>query len=262
MPSQFPVLPSTFPILPSLILLAARASALFQTGTSPAIQDPFLNPPPTTCPVLQDGATTNTFPWTHNPTCVDAVLPSRDAAQQHTGTHRQFCVYTNAAFNSGRGLSLVTTPETAAELTFEVFAPYFNDTVNVHAPWEVRDAEGKGKGLFATREVAAGDTLILKSPVLFVSKEVLGTPSRARRNALLRTAVEQLPEERRKLVMGLSVGGRGGTEDVGDVVEDLIRDIVEGNGIGMRVGDGSAHLMVVPEAAVSAVLLLYKPDGF
>jgi hypothetical protein len=194
-------------LLPTL-LLATGATALFQTGFSPAIQDAFINPPPTTCPVIQDGATSNTFPWTHNPTCINAVLPSPEG-DGHLGIHRDFCVYTNAAFNSGRGISLVTTPETAAELTAEVFSPYFDDAANLNPPWEMKEAKGKGQGLFATRKIAAGDTIILKAPVMFVSKEVIMTPSRARKNLLFRTAVEQLPEKSRGLVMGLSTGGRG-----------------------------------------------------
>jgi hypothetical protein len=239
-------------ILPTL-LLATSATALFQTGSSPAIQDPLINPPPTTCPVVQDGATSNTFPWTHIPLCVDAVLPSPEG-DSHQGIHRDFCVYTNAAFNNGRGLSLVTTPETAAELTFDVFSPYFDDTPNFDPPWEVKEAKGKGQGVFATRSIAAGDTLILKSPMLFVNKEVLVTPNRARRNLLLRTAVEQLPEKSRNLIMGLSTGWRGGEEDVGDVQEELIGDLVSVNAVRVRVWDGVGHLAVVPEAAVSAAL--------
>jgi len=115
----------------------------------------------------------------------------------------------------------------------------------------MKEAKDKGQGLFATRSIAAGDTIILKAPVLFVSKEVLATPSRARKNLLLRTAVEQLPEKSRGLVMGLSTGGRGGERDVGDVQEELIGDLVGINAVRVKVWDGVGHLVVVPEVAVS-----------
>jgi hypothetical protein len=238
-------------ILPTL-LLATRATALFQAGSSPAIHDLLTNPPPTTCPVLQDGATSNTFPWTHNPTCADAVLPS-PFGDGHLGVHRDLCVYTNAAFHGGRGLSIITTPETAAELSYEVFEADFDDTPNLHPPWVQKEATGKGQGLFATHPIAAGDTFMLKPPVLFVSKDALVTPSRSRKNLLFRTAVEQLPEKSRDMVMGLSTGWRGGKEDVGDVQEELIGELVSVNAVRTRVWDGTGHLVLVPEAAVSLV---------
>jgi hypothetical protein len=232
------------------LLLVTQATALFQTGTSPAIQDPLINPPSTSCPVVQDGATTNTFPWTHSPICAEIIVPSPES-DAHQGMQRNFCVYTNALFNNGRGLSLITTPEVAAELTAEVFSPYFDESPNYNLPWEMKEATGKGKGLFATRPITAGDTLILKSPVLFVSREMMATPSRQHRSVLLRTAVSQLPEESRKLVMELSSGGRGGEGDVGDVAEELIADLVGVNAVRVKGWDGTGLLAVVPEAAVS-----------
>ncbi|KAF1958018.1 SET domain-containing protein [Byssothecium circinans] len=223
-------------ILPFLWIIT-RTTALFQTGLSPSIQDPLTNPPPTTCPVAQDGTTSNTFPWSTNPTCVQAVLPTSEDSG-HLGVRRQFCVYTNIFFNSGRGISLVTTPEVAAELTREVFQDYETPIPGL-TPWTQKAVEGKGEGLFAEREIEAGETLILKSPVLFVMREALSTPSRSRRHLLLETAVRQLPERTREMVRGLSRRG-GGYE---------IEDVVNVNAVRVKVWDGSSHLVVVPEAA-------------
>lgn len=222
------------------LLLATPTTALFPTGFSPAIQDGLVRQAPNTCPVAQDGSTSNTFPWTHNPTCVQAVIPSA-GDHGHLGVHQDICVYTNTAFNSGRGISLVTTPEVAAELMSTVFEPYAADVAGESA-WEMRETEGKGKGLFATRRIKAGQTLILKSPVLFVSKPALETPSRQRRHLLLTTAVNQLPEKTREMVMGLSRRG-GGFE---------IEDIINVNSVRVKVWEGTSHLVIVPEAAVSS----------
>ncbi|KAF2646373.1 SET domain-containing protein [Massarina eburnea CBS 473.64] len=221
-------------------LLIAHTTALFQTGTSPAIQDSLTNPPSTICPVAQDGTTSDTFPWSINPTCVHAILPSDEESLtgQHLGVRRHFCVYTNTYFNSGRGISLITTPETAAELTREVFQDY-ETSLSGTTTWVQREVEGKGKGLFANRRIEAGETLIMKSPVLFVSKEALSTPSRYRRHLLLETAVKQLPERTREMVMRLS--RRGG--------EDEIEDVLNVNAVRVKVWEGSSHLVVVPEAA-------------
>ncbi|KAF2251968.1 SET domain-containing protein [Trematosphaeria pertusa] len=225
---------------PSLLvplLLATRATALFETGSSPAIQDPLVNPPPTTCPVLQDGITSNTFPWTHNPTCVTAVLPST-GDHGHLGVHQDFCVYTNTNFNSGRGISLVTTPEVAAELMSETYSPFFEEVAS-ESSWEMKETASKGMGLFAKRNIKAGETLILKSPALFIARDALDTPSRSRRRLLIETAVKQLPEKTRELVMVLS--RRGGQSEY--------EDIIHTNSHRAKVWDGSSHLVLVPEAA-------------
>lgn len=139
-------------------------------------------------------------------------------------------------------MSLVTTPEVAAELTKDVFSHYETELLGEVA-WTQKEVEGKGQGLFATRGIEAGETLILKSPVLFVSKEALTTPSRHRRHVLLETAVEQLPERTREMVMRLS--RRGGEEDV-------LEDLINVNSVRVKVWEGTSHLVVVPEAAVSS----------
>lgn len=179
--------------------------------------------------------TFDTFPWTHNPTCVHAVIPSGVGS----GQHQDFCVYTNAAFASGRGISIITTPEIAASLTAESFAPYEKE---LEGPilYEARETDGRGIGLFATQDIAAGTTLILKHPVLFVAREALNTPSRTRRQLLLSKAIEQLPEKTREMFLNLA-RSRGGPE---------INDIIQTNSMRMKFEDGTGHLGVVPEAAV------------
>jgi hypothetical protein len=219
-------------------LLVAQTTALFPTGSSPAIQDPLINPPSTICPVAQDGATSNTFPWSVNPICVHAILPSE--IEPRIGIKREFCVYTNTAFNSGRGFSLVTTPEVAAELTNDV-SQQSATTVSGNVSWEMKEIEGKGKGLLAKRAIEAGETLILKSPVLFVSREVLSLPSRQRKHLLLEKAVGQLPEKTGDMVLALS--RRGG--------EGVIEDVINVNAVRTKVWEGTPHLVVVPEVAVS-----------
>lgn len=217
--------------------LASVTSALFATGSSSAIQDPFVNPPRSVCPVAQDGTTSNTFPWTHNPTCINLVLSSSDGAGR--GVHQDYCVYTNVVFASGRGISLVTTPEIAASLTAETFQPYLETEFEV--PYEAKETEDRGIGLFASKDIKAGETLIKKAPALFVAKDVLASPSKTRRSLLLGTSVKQLPEKTRREFMGL-VKSMGGEE---------VEDRVLTNGFGVKVWDGTSHLVVVPEAAVS-----------
>ncbi|KAF9736616.1 hypothetical protein PMIN06_003396 [Paraphaeosphaeria minitans] len=204
-------------------------------GQSPQIQDGLRLRAPTTCPVVQDGRTSTTFPWTHAPTCVPLVL----AAEEHTGRRDTYCVYTNAAFNDGRGVSIVTGPESAAELASEVWETGLGRGRAEGGMWQAREVGGKGLGLFAERPIDSGETIIFESPVLVVSRKVLGSVSHSRRKMLLEKAVGQLPQRTRDMVMALS--RRGG--------ESEVEDIVNVNAVGAKVWDGTSHLIVVPEAA-------------
>jgi hypothetical protein len=212
------------------------AAELFETASSHAIQELLTHPPSNTCLVAQDGLTIDTFPWTHNPTCVQAVLPNGVGS----GQHQDFCVYTNAVFASGRGVSIITTPEIAASLTAESFVQY-EEELDGPVLYEERETDGRGIGLFANQDIEAGTTLIMKHPVLFVAREALSTPSKTRRQLLLGKAVEQLPERTRTMFLNLAKS-RGGPE---------INDIIQTNSMGMKFEDGTGHLGVVPEAAVS-----------
>jgi hypothetical protein len=225
-----------FAFLLQLHILLVTAE-LFHRASSPSVQDLLTHPPSNICPVAQDGLTFDTFPWTHNPTCVQAVLPNGVGS----GQHQDFCVYTNAAFASGRGISIVTTPEIAASLTMESFAPY-EEELDSPVLYEERKTNDRGIGLFATVDIEAGTTLISKHPVIFVAREALSTPSKTRRQLLLKKAVEQLPEKTRTSLLNLAKS-RGGPE---------INDIIQTNSMGMKFEDGTAHLGVVPEAAVSS----------
>jgi len=76
-----------------------------------------------------------------------------------------------------------------------------------------------------------------------IRKEALKLLNRSGRQRLLERAVEQLPNETQKSVLGLS------RRDEGKSLE--IEDVVNVNSFRARVWDGSPHLMVVPEPAVS-----------
>ena len=232
----------------SLLFSSATKAELFHTASSSAVQDGLINAAPTTCPVAQDGYTSNTFPWTHNPTCVNAVLPNADV--EGLGIHQTFCAYTNANYNNGRGISFVVTPEVAASITSETFGMGVGglegQVGGEMGMWEVKETKEKGKGLFARRDVAAifaGESLIIKTPVLFVSKRLLDTPSTSRRQLVLHKAVEQLPEATRKMVENLVVSRDGG-----------VKEIILTNGITVKwpwADEVPELLAVTPEAAVS-----------
>jgi hypothetical protein len=233
----------------STLLCASNAKAeLFYTARSPAIQDGLINKPASICPVAQDGATTDTFPWTHNPTCVDVVMPNEGNEAVGAKGPQTFCAYTNADYNNGRGVSLVVTPEVAASVTMETFGMSIGGMEGVVGEnmgmWEVKYAGEKGKGLFAKKDIAGifpGESLIVQTPVLFVARPLAETENRPQH--VLKQAVEQLPAETREMVKALDVN-----------IDGSVEDIVLTNGIGVKwpwVDELPELLAVIPEAAVS-----------
>jgi hypothetical protein len=240
--------------IPVALLFSCTARAeLFATASSSIIQDGLINKAPDTCPVAQDGYTSNTFPWTHNPTCINAILPNEDGTG--LGIHQTFCAYTNSGYSNGRGISFVVTPEVAASITAETFGMGIGGLEGMLGEemgmWEVADAGAKGKGLFAKKNVAgifAGESVVVKTPVLFVDKTVLETPSTSRRQLVLKKAVEQLTEATRKMVKKLDVN-----------VDGTVEDIVRTNGVEVRwpwVDEIPELLTVIPEVAVSLLLFI------
>ncbi|KAH7355791.1 hypothetical protein BKA66DRAFT_502655 [Pyrenochaeta sp. MPI-SDFR-AT-0127] len=196
-------------LLLSALLYSSTASAeLFYTASSPVVQDGFINKSPSICPVAQDGYTSNNFPWTHNPICADAVLPNPDG--EGLGIQKTFCTYSNAEFNNGRGISFVVSPEVAATITSETFGQSVGGLDGQLGEelgmWEVKKTSEKGKGLFAKKNIAAifpGESLIVKTPVLFIAKELLAASPTTETSSVLNAAIKQLPKKTRETVLSL-----------------------------------------------------------
>lgn len=236
-------------VLSAFLFSPATFADLFQSAISPVIQDGLINAAQTTCPVAQDGYTYNTFPWTHNPTCVDVVLPAVEG--EGIGVHQTFCAYTNVNYNNGRGVSFVVSPDVAASVTFETYGMAVGGLEGQIGEemgmWEVKDTNDRGKGLFAKKDIAAifaGESLIIKTPVLLVTRQLLDTPSTARRELVLRSAVEQLPRKTEEMLVNLAKSW-GGSDAF---------DIVKSNGVEVQwpwVDSMPKFLAITPEVAVS-----------
>jgi hypothetical protein len=228
----------------SALLFSSASAELFQTAISPIVQDGIMNRTPSTCPVAQDGYTYNTFPWTHNPECLGGHLPTDDGTG---GVYQTFCVYTNVNYNNGRGISFVVSPEVAASVTFETFGMAVGGLEGQIGEemgmWEVKDTKDRGKGLFARKDIGAifaGESLIVKTPVLIVAKQFL----ELQQELVLHLAVDQLPKKTKSLVEGLA-------KSWGD---PAARDIIKTNGIEVKwpwIDENPQLLTVTPEIAVS-----------
>jgi hypothetical protein len=228
-------------ILASFFLYSTFASvAAVQVlyGHSTPVKDILKLPREQTCPVFLNELTSTSFPWTFNPTCVDAIPDGGDGSSKET-----FCVYSNNRFANNRGISIITTPEVATDYLLESFS-HEDQEDRGQEVYEARETEGRGVALFAKEKVEAGQTVILRHPVLIISRSLLHGRARAERHRLLELAIKQLPEKTTKEFLGLAKS-RGGFE---------LDDVVQTNAMGMRLGEADTvgHLGVVPEASVSA----------
>ncbi|KAL8341832.1 hypothetical protein RB601_005328 [Gaeumannomyces tritici] len=171
-------------------------------------------------------------PWTHPPFCADS----------------SFCVYTNAAFQTGRGFSIITTPRVLAsaqgQLELAFTAPPLasamdgtgvdegmaiggtrnkNNSADVTPTprsthvWEVKNIPGKGKGVVATRRIRRGETIMVDYAMVLAAVEFPGRVTQTQGNKILERAASQLRNPER--VLGL---GRSSTAGA-PVMEDVMR---------------------------------------
>jgi hypothetical protein len=177
------------------------------------------------------------FPWTHKPACTDYL----------DGVGSKLCVYTNATFSNGRGISIFTTPQIAE--TFASLPPFQDSTalssnnINPAAstkkqPWYTSLMPGKGTGMFASRPLQRGDRITAYTPYLLMHMEnILSTEQREQ---FLRLAVDQLPAASKDAYLKLA--------KIYNEPSVVVQDVVKANAFEIQVG-GVMHLAVFPESS-------------
>ncbi|KAH8811514.1 hypothetical protein F5884DRAFT_278761 [Xylogone sp. PMI_703] len=173
---------------------------------------------------------TSSGPWTYEPKCVE------DEESFET-----FCVYTNASFANGRGISFFTTPAIARKvLELPAFTQRgLHDNVNVfdNPPWEVKFVSGRGNGLFATRTLHRGDLIISTTPVgIYMSDAFF--PDFPLEYQHLHVSFDQLPKATQDIFMDSAANYEG----------DPLMERINTNAFS---GDfeGSPHFLMYPETA-------------
>lgn len=181
-------------------------------------------------------------PWTHEPYCIHPVEK----------TLLGFCTFTNADFMGGRGLSLVTLPDLAQAImertTMAMSAaeaaaqePYSFEKLFPRARYVEKLTEDRGRGLFATEAIKAGETIFLDYPALLISRdsvEVFEPEERIRMNWM---ALLQLPDAGRGEVRDMASDGK---------YKDELDNLVTMNSLGVQYA-GFRQYGTFPEAAVS-----------
>lgn len=111
----------------------------------------------------------------------------------------QFCAFTEPFFNSGQGVTVITTPETFARLALESAFQETSDEssrwgpATAHVPYRDAKIPGKGIGLIATRPIRAGDPIMTRTPAVMVDGKAYASMNKRRLADLLAHAVGSLP---------------------------------------------------------------------
>lgn len=165
------------------------------------------------------------FPWTHKPICYNS--PKDEVPK--------LCIYTNASFSNGRGISIFTTPSLAKE--FSQLPAFTDPSALSQANTKLNDRRSyvksipkKGKGRLASRSLKRGELITATSPLLVVYTE--DKLSSKDREFYLRKGIEQLNRKSRELY-------EGGAKIYGDE-RVKTQDVLKANTFGLHVG-GMEH---------------------
>lgn len=196
---------------------------------------PSSSPPTAFAPYLETFKLQSyTHTWTYDPICLLHSDPE-------SGADTNICVFTDAAFKNGRGISLIATPESAEQvarhaafhdsrpsalprLVSSSSPPPHDEQQPLTPAFEVTALPGRGLGLLATRRIERGETLFSHSPVLIMQAFVETVLPERHLDFLFQQAVQNLPDETRLLYMGLM----GHFEEHGEDVDE-VRDRFETN---------------------------------
>lgn len=170
-------------------------------------------------------------PWSHAPVCTELLQ----------GLGSKLCVYTNASFSNGRGISIFTTPKIAedfANLPAFLDAAAMDDINVSSGAWYTQELPGKGVGMLAKKTLKFGDRVTAYTPALLAYLE--GELSTLEREKYFRLAVSQLPDATRDSFLQLATV-------YGDP-RIRVQDIVKANTFQLEAG-GQNHLAVFPETS-------------
>jgi len=201
--------------------------------------------PQQACPV-PDGHVGMTFspwtPWSFQPFCADT----------------DYCVFTNAQFAGGHGVSLISTPENtkaAAEVLRHAFTDPIEDADHGDEGggggggdgdgplYEVQDLPGKGKGVIATRFIPRGQMFMFDYASVLADARFPSRVKQVQGLALMDKAVEQLPNPDEVLTLATS------STKGAPVAEDVLRT----NTFTAKVAD-KEYMALFPRISVSEVL--------
>ncbi|KAK4160572.1 hypothetical protein QBC43DRAFT_359285 [Cladorrhinum sp. PSN259] len=244
-------MPANPSITLTLFLLVNLASASLQTHCPHDALNP-LSPIPNSSPIQINFETRPPFPphtpWTNRPFC--------DTLIEKEGKEQEFCVYSSSSYNLNSGLSILTTPETAAGLATAVssnFKPHWDARVHLAEkgvldsnestrPYKYIKMPGRGLGVVATRKIKQFETIMTNFPTVIIDNAFFSESEEENGNEdaadLFEKMLQQLGDIERVLSLARSRG-----EGV-HVIEDAVRT----NAFGMTL-NGRKSKGLFPEIA-------------
>jgi hypothetical protein len=199
---------------------------------------------PVCLPPLDDGTAPDgaiQLPWAHKIHC---VRPKGDEGPV-------YCLFISSAFRNNHGVSLVTTPQHAADIAgtgilgeqYSWMTPFIPGPVSSNdcPSYEVMEIQDKGKGAVARRLIRRAEVLMVDFPALLISRAYVDAVNGNERRRMMKIAIDQLPEMTRKSVWALARSAGGHAVD----------DIVSTNTCMVFLGDKESHLGLFAEVSVS-----------
>lgn len=195
------------------------------------------------CPVpgrigILEDANDNAMSWSFPPKCINQ--------ESLDNSSRVDCLFTSAEFRNGHGTSLVTTTTSASHLIglgafSDKPAPLAAQRRDSLGPsYDIVPVEGKGQGVVANRLIRRGEIIMVDFPAVLVSIPFLADTKPHHRRRLIKQAINQLPEETRSRVYGLSRSSSKYEVDA----------IMGSNSNTITVGEDEVHVGLFTEAAV------------
>ncbi|KAK3690096.1 hypothetical protein B0T22DRAFT_481276 [Podospora appendiculata] len=133
-------------------------------------------------------------PWTHRPQCV--LVPKE--------LSKKYCAFTNSR-HGFRGISILTTPETAADCMPGILDEAVISTRNESMmPYKIVDIPGKGKGVIATRHISQYEEFMLDYATFAVDISFASRVPARTGHGLLHLAAMQLADPASVLELGQS----------------------------------------------------------
>ncbi|KAK6226566.1 hypothetical protein QIS74_00121 [Colletotrichum tabaci] len=156
-----------------------------------------------------------------------------------TGPHGcagSYCLYANRGFADGRGIVIISTLENVEkakvlEQTLRGGQALEDDPSSSNPSFRITEVEGKGLGMIANKNLARGDTVMLKPPVLLAHRAFIERAPPADRHVLLDSVAGFLPPATRRSFLG-QMGHFGGHR---------VSDIMATNSFQMDVGGAGAQ---------------------
>lgn len=194
------------------------------------------------CSLIVDDQSAIWTPWSVRPVCAHA---------KNGGTNR-YCVFTKHGFRGTRGISILATPEIAAELAGLLHDPnpawlhrqarlYYVKEDEGPLAYTVRDIPGRGKGMVANRTIRAGEVILRENPVIINLTELPPGVEPSQVGAMFDAAFDNLPAPERERVQAMARSKGDG---------HIINDILNTNAIGVKIGQNFLSALC-PEVSVS-----------